>query len=292
MRVLLLDLSLRCTGYAVVEWDENLGLGPHLLEATIAAGEIPLTDTSISLQERLAQLGASLKKLYDDYLPTLVAAEMPKNMFQARPGGKSVSNNNSAMMQQRAFGVAMYVYWTAQVPFIEVDPSLSKFCLTGNKQASKTVVADMLALLLGITRKSRGYNWPKGWTEAVRDALAVLAFLDYRRKMFYNQPDGWLAHLLHEQHKPFLGINNLDLTDAFPGGDSDNSLLPNGTNGATKGNTKSRRAGAESNPARPSGTRHRGNVSQQPRRGRIAGVGTTAYREAGKHRAKVARRSA
>jgi Holliday junction resolvasome RuvABC endonuclease subunit len=202
-RALLLDLSLRKTGFAVVSWpptfDEETDLylyGDNIL----FKGELPLERADLSIQERVGTLALLLSQLVEWWNPIFIAAEMPTNMYQARPGGKSVSSAASVIQQQRAFGAAMAEFWALGVPFIEVDPAQSKTALTGKRTASKDLVKEYLAIRMGAKLSTGEYRWPKGVTEAVRDALAVLWFLDYRYRLY---PDGdWLDRLLKEQHKP------------------------------------------------------------------------------------------
>lgn len=197
---LLLDLSLRCTGWVVVR-DEPLSEFPdgHFGLPWIAWGEIPLTDTTLSLHERIGQLGLALDVLLAKWKPVWIAAEMPAHAFAAR-GGKSVSNATSVIMQQRAFGATYLLTWLRGVPFLDVDPSLSKYATTGKPKADKKTVSWCLGTRFGVPVKRDGkFDWPKGATEAVRDALAVTFYINNLRLI---HGISWLDICLAAQSKP------------------------------------------------------------------------------------------
>ncbi len=197
---LLLDLSLRKTGYAIVPWPAKFDENGLYLDKPLVQGEFPLERADLSIQERVGTLALLLGGLVKSWAPLFVAAEMPANMYQARPGGKSVSSASSVIQQQRAFGAAMSEFWAQGVPFIEVDPAQSKVALTGKRTASKDLVKEYLAIKMGAKLPSGEIRWPKGITEAVRDALAVIWYLDFRY-MLYPESE-WLDRLLNEQKKP------------------------------------------------------------------------------------------
>lgn len=211
--VLLLDLSLRCCGYAVVSFPftfDDAGILHSPLVSQVAGispyGEFKLENPRASAQERLGLLSALLERVIEAYRPLLVAAEMPRNMYQSRSGGPSVSNNASVMLQQKCFGMAMALCWSIGVPFVEVDPALSKQLLTGKRTADKRTVALCLARrVAGVDPEAKRIAWPKGWTEAVRDALAVIFYLEYRRNLFPGPGNDWLDRILAEQDKPDAG---------------------------------------------------------------------------------------
>jgi Holliday junction resolvasome RuvABC endonuclease subunit len=207
--VLLLDLSLRCAGYAVVPYPFPIGVDGNLLPPFIpdkggvpAYGEFKIENTKVSTQERVGMLSLLVGSLIDAYSPLFVAAEVPANAFQGH-NGVSVSNASSTKLQQQAFGAIMALCWSRGMPYIEVEPAWSKQCLTGNRSANKQKVAESLARKAGVKKIGPRYKWPQGMTkESVRDALAVLFFLHFRSNIF---GEDWIDRVLSEQMKPDLG---------------------------------------------------------------------------------------
>lgn len=206
--ILLLDLSLRCTGYAVVQWPAHFrpdGRWETPLAQQIGPdkpfGEFKVERSDLSIQERVGMVSLLIDGLVNLYKPQCVAAEMPQHMFQGSHG-RSVSNSQSALMQQRVFGAVSALLWMRGMPFLEIDPTLSKAALTGKKGASKNDVRFVLGWRLGFaTHENPIVRFPKGWTEAVRDALAVGFYLQNRYEV-YGQD--WLEKTLEQQHKPEL----------------------------------------------------------------------------------------
>lgn len=205
--VLLLDLSLRCTGYALINWPATFlpnGTWQNIFAPTWSGvptwGEWKLERADLSIQERVGTVALLVKTLLDTYHPVFVASEMPRHMYQAS-GGRSVSNNQSTLMQQRVFGAISSLTWLAGVPFLEVDPAWSKQALTGKRGAKKDEVRERLALRLGLaTTTGKQIRFPKGITQAVIDALAVAFYLHHQRDIY--GPMAWLDKTLALQEKP------------------------------------------------------------------------------------------
>lgn len=206
--ILLLDLSVRCTGYAVIQWPANFRpdgtWAEPLAQQAITVppfGEFKVERADLSVQERIGIVTLLVNGLVDLYQPLCVAAEMPRHMFQGN-AGRSVSNNQSTLMQQRVFGAVSAALWMRGMPFIEVDPKWSKGALTGKSGAKKTDVKLALAKRLGLTADhGRQPRFPKGWTESVRDALAVAFYLQHQYTIYGAD---WLDTTLGLQAKPTL----------------------------------------------------------------------------------------
>lgn len=225
-RVLALDVSLTCTGYALVDLPfrteaDGRHLPPFVLDAAglPVAGEWTL-DATLSLTVREGRLGAALEEVIDRWHPDAIVGEVPQHTFNPGAGGASKTNSRSAAMQQRAFGVVGFVCHHCGVPYIELDPKHSKRAITGDANAGKPEVAAHLARLFGVARResaARGskaalvaghagrlapvrWDWPPGLSkESVRDALAVAFWIDYRMRVYGSR---WLDESLAEDKLP------------------------------------------------------------------------------------------
>ena len=128
-----IDPGTRIMGYGL------LGISGRKPEV-IVMGVIKL-DKLESHYMRLHRIYERVLGLVAQYLPDEVALEAP--FF-----GKNVQ---SMLKLGRAQGVAMAACLARDVPIAEYAPRLIKMAVTGNGQASKEQVANMLRHLLGLT---------------------------------------------------------------------------------------------------------------------------------------------
>ena len=119
--LLALDISLACTGYAVMEVSEE---GLNL----ITSGIIP-TNSKNGTGERLVQIQHKLEQLKNNYQPKVVIAERG-----------FVKNSISSKQIAKAFGVAQMVF--SELEIIEISPMTIKKAVAGSGRASKELVSE------------------------------------------------------------------------------------------------------------------------------------------------------
>ena len=129
-RILGIDPGTNYTGYGVVEVD-----GRNV--SAVVMGEIDLHKIT-DPYEKLRYIFDSVSRLVREYQPREVALESP--FF-----GQNVQ---SMLKLGRAQGVAMAAAISRDIPITEYAPLKIKMAITGNGQASKEQVADMLKRIL------------------------------------------------------------------------------------------------------------------------------------------------
>lgn len=132
MRIIGLDVSLRCTGIGVIE--RRAG--------RLAAIEFSLVRNKASLPH-----SACLLALQRD-LAAAMACTQPE--AAAIEGGFFFKNAKTAMILGEARGVVIATCAAAGVPIFEYAPRLVKQSLTGFGGAEKTQVAKMVMTILGL----------------------------------------------------------------------------------------------------------------------------------------------
>lgn len=128
--ILGIDPGTTIMGYGVLR---IAGTRPEM----IAMGIIDLRKTSDHYL-KLRHINRRMQSIIESYLPDEVAIEAP--FF-----GKNVQ---SMLKLGRAQGVAMAVALSRDIPITEYAPLKIKMAITGNGQASKEQVADMLQRML------------------------------------------------------------------------------------------------------------------------------------------------
>ena len=146
MFVLGIDPGLTRTGYGLV----RRGRPPR----TAAVGVIR-TDRDRSTAERLAELHHDLSVLLVEYEPDVMAIE---RIFTNR-------NLRTALAVVRASGVALLAAAQAGIPVVEYPPTTVKLAVTGDGNATKAMVAEMVVRRLGLQAPPRPAD--------AADALAV-----------------------------------------------------------------------------------------------------------------------
>jgi crossover junction endodeoxyribonuclease RuvC len=135
--ILGVDPGTSVMGYGLIKIVDNK---PYLL----AMGVLELNKYD-SHYLRLQRIFERIISLIDEFLPDELAIESP--FF-----GKNVQ---SMLKLGRAQGVAMAAALSRDIPIFEYAPLKIKMSITGNGQAAKEQVADMLQRYLKIPKESR-----------------------------------------------------------------------------------------------------------------------------------------
>lgn len=130
MLILGIDPGTRILGYSLLQTD-----GPT---PTIVAMDVLYLRLIPDFKERILQIHNSTSRLMDSFHPDFLAIEAP--FF-----GKNVQ---SMLKLGRAQGVAIAAALAHSIPYEEYEPSLIKQTVTGNGNASKEQVADLLRSIL------------------------------------------------------------------------------------------------------------------------------------------------
>jgi crossover junction endodeoxyribonuclease RuvC len=146
MFVLGIDPGLTRTGYGLVRRAHP--------PRPIAVGVIR-TNPDSATADRLAELHADLAAIIADHNPDVLAIE---RVFTNR-------NLRSAISVSRASGMALLAAAEAGIPVVEYTPTAIKLAVTGDGNADKRMVADM------VVRRLKLESTPK--PADASDALAV-----------------------------------------------------------------------------------------------------------------------
>ncbi|MGL4854856.1 MAG: crossover junction endodeoxyribonuclease RuvC [Lentisphaeria bacterium] len=133
MRILCVDTSLRCSGVAVIEFNEKGN-------ATILQCGFIKTPASKKVSECLRRLSGGISELIEEYSPNEVAIE---GIFYHKFA-------RSAMVLGMARGVVVGICASKNLPVYEYAPKSAKLAVTGNGAASKEQVAFMMANMFKI----------------------------------------------------------------------------------------------------------------------------------------------
>lgn len=174
-----IDPGTRVMGYGV------LGVVGNKPEVVVL-GVIKL-DKLESHYLRLHRIYERVGGLAAQYLPDEVALEAP--FF-----GKNVQ---SMLKLGRAQGVAMAACLARDIPIAEYAPRLIKMAVTGNGEASKEQVANMLKHLLGM--KSSEMPSLLDATDAL--AVALTHFYESRKPSLQKGPKSWADFLAKNPDK-------------------------------------------------------------------------------------------
>lgn len=136
MRVFGIDCGTECTGYGVVEWNDELR-EPRLVARTLGGIRLPKNQT---MPQRLALVYAELVSLLEIYQPDIVAIE---EVFYS-------VNAKSALKLGQVRGVAMLAAATQNLPIAEYAPLKIKSSVVGYGLAKKEQVQFMVAQLLSL----------------------------------------------------------------------------------------------------------------------------------------------
>ena len=169
-RILGIDPGTNVLGFAVIEVD---GEKVNVLEI----GVLHLRDKGEHV-DKLKEIFLEIQEIIEKYLPKDLAIEAP--FF-----GKNVQ---SMLKLGRAQGVAMAAGMTMGLTITEYSPKKVKQSVTGNGNAAKEQVADMMCRLLGI----QAGKFPLDAT----DALSVALCHHYQAgKPMSSKKGGWKSFI-------------------------------------------------------------------------------------------------
>lgn len=134
-RYLGIDPGLNRTGYAVLERGAN---GPVLRE-----GGIIRSSQKLSLAERVHEIGAGLREVFEQYQPQVMAIEQ---VFS------TVKFPKTALLMAHARGAILYTAADQNVPVVHYTPTQIKRLLTGSGKASKDQMQRAIKNELGLDR--------------------------------------------------------------------------------------------------------------------------------------------
>ena len=115
-----IDPGLNRTGYALLERGVN---GPVLRE-----GGVIRSTRSLSLAERVHEIGDGLREVIEQYRPQVMAIEQ---VFS------TVKFPKTALLMAHARGAILYTAADQNIPVVHYTPTQIKRLLTGNGRASK-----------------------------------------------------------------------------------------------------------------------------------------------------------
>ena len=165
-RILGIDPGTNILGFAVIEV-----IGEHV--TVLEIGVLKLKDKK-DHNEKLREIFLEIQEIIERYLPKDLAIEAP--FF-----GKNVQ---SMLKLGRAQGVAMAAGMTMGLNITEYSPKKIKQSVTGNGNAAKEQVADMMCRLLNIK--------PEKLALDATDALSVALCHHYQRgRIPSSKKSGW-----------------------------------------------------------------------------------------------------
>lgn len=169
-RILGIDPGTNILGFAVIEVQ-----GEHI--QVLEIGVIHLKEKK-EHHEKLREIFLEIQEIIERYLPKDLAIEAP--FF-----GKNVQ---SMLKLGRAQGVAMAAGMTMGLNITEYSPKKVKQSVTGNGNAAKEQVADMLCRMLQLK--------PDKMELDATDALSVAVCHHYQRgRIVTSRKSGWKAFL-------------------------------------------------------------------------------------------------
>lgn len=210
MRIFVLDTSLRETGYALVDMPLVARPDGVLLDPCAEVGEerrkifgqINIKDARLPLNDRVATLCARLEAILEplrgtDAWPSCVLAETPAHTLGDGLTGKGAW---AIQAQQRCFGaVAQWLGHKVGLPFGEVSPAAAKGAATGESRATKAAVRAALTILFSGRPAEQGGRLPRGWTNAVVDALTCAFYADAQLRLGLAGERHDLEHVVQGQ---------------------------------------------------------------------------------------------
>lgn len=150
MLILGIDPGSQILGYALLDIGE-----PARRQATVIEMDVLYLKRTSDFNLRIEQIFHSVKKIMESRQPDQMAIEAP---FLGK-------NAQSMLKLGRAQGIAIAVAMAHNIPYHEYEPSLIKRTVTGNGNASKEQVCDMLRSILDIEERPHYLD--------ASDALAV-----------------------------------------------------------------------------------------------------------------------
>ncbi|TSC77967.1 MAG: crossover junction endodeoxyribonuclease RuvC [Parcubacteria group bacterium Gr01-1014_24] len=159
MRILGIDPGFERLGIAILEKDKNSK------KEIVVFSECFKTSVKLEFSERLALIGAEVKRIIKKYKPEVLAIE---TLFLN-------TNQKTVMRVAEARGVVVYEAVQAGLKIFEATPLQIKIATTGYGRADKTQVMKMLKILVK-TDKSKTSD-----DELDAIAIALTAFAHKRQ---------------------------------------------------------------------------------------------------------------
>ncbi len=170
VRILGIDPGTNILGFAVIEV-----AGDHI--TVLEIGVLHLKEKK-EHQEKLREIFLEIQEIIERYLPQELAIEAP--FF-----GKNVQ---SMLKLGRAQGVAMAAGMTMGLNITEYSPKKIKQSVTGNGNAAKEQVADMLCRMLNLKPEKLGLD--------ATDALSVAVCHHYQTgRIVSSKKAGWKSFI-------------------------------------------------------------------------------------------------
>ena len=146
MRVLAFDPGFEWLGVAVVEKVKNPSTSLRASnKEELLYSSCVRTDAKLPFPERLAQLGAAVEKLLEEWKPDAVALE---DLYFAK-------NVKTAMQVAEVRGMLIYLAASRGVPIYQYTPLQVKVAVTGYGGSDKRAVAAMVPRLLTLPPSKR-----------------------------------------------------------------------------------------------------------------------------------------
>jgi crossover junction endodeoxyribonuclease RuvC len=127
------DPGLSPTGYALLERSKK---GPILIEAGVIR-----STTKLSLAERVHEIGDSMRELFNDFQPQVMAIEQVFSLIR---------NPKSALLMAHARGVILFMAADRGVPVVHFTATQVKRMLTGSGRAPKAQIQHAVKRELGL----------------------------------------------------------------------------------------------------------------------------------------------
>ncbi len=159
-RILGVDPGTRVTGWGMVEITRG---GPrHVAHGCVR------TDAKKPLWDRLETIHAAIAQVASEHQPKALALE---RCFVSK-------NAATALKLGHARGVIMIAAMAVQAEVFEYGPSEIKSAVVGHGRADKTQVAEMVRLILGLTKAA-----PQDASDALAAALCHVQGAGMRRRL-------------------------------------------------------------------------------------------------------------
>lgn len=132
-RILGIDPSLTCTGYAVLE---RTARGPTLRE-----GGVVRSDAEKTLAQRICEIATGIREVIEQYAPRAIAIEQVYSM---------PDNPNTTIKMAHVRGAILLLAAEREIPVLDYAPREIKKLLTGSGRAGKQQVQFAVQRELGL----------------------------------------------------------------------------------------------------------------------------------------------
>lgn len=136
MRIIGIDPGYERLGFAVLDVDARGKI-------TVAHLSCVQTEKKLALQDRLANIGHAVKKLFEQWAPDAVALE--RLYFS--------TNVKTALTVAEVRGIIRYEITNANAPLFEYGPADIKIAVTGHGRSDKRQVEAMVRRLVKVPQK-------------------------------------------------------------------------------------------------------------------------------------------